>query len=601
MKIMYSSYIPLLVLVILAFLFYVIKYEKEYFGWVKKYFFMERSWWSRLSSLLYLLSMILFLISLLDFRGPEQKLEADIPDQRTIIIIDSSASMLAEDVRPNRFQKSLLLARHFVKKAAGHQIAIVLFSDTQKRLVPFTDDIDLLDARVAGLSKIRIENGGSNIKQAIAESLQYFKAQDSNVENISGNILIFTDSESNEESFNFKIPDSVNIAMIGVGTARGAPIPIRSKDGVFRGYKRFNNEKVISKLDENFLKSFSKVADNYKYWISTSFSIPTEKILDFFRNQHKRKLSKGLVRSRPVYSKYVLLPAILSMIAALILQLKPTLVIQQFIFIILLLANPMNVSLAQEKEPKPLDKETLKLLDILSQGTLDVKNRLKIAEGMLRANEFEKAKTLYEENLKLEGGKNFKAHVNYGTLLLAIGDILGGANIYQKIHSNKLVDDQIKEVARKNLLLALNQQKQQQKDKKNKNKDQKQDQNQSQGKGEKSEQSDQNKQNQQGQENNQNQEQKKDGKEEDQKEKNKNKEKKEKGKKNNSKESQDGKKKEEKKKSIKEREEEIKRKRKMVKIPAMLKQIMSDDSQLQKKYIDTSTKKKNQRDKRKDW
>ena len=56
-----------------------------------------------------------------------------------------------------------------------------------------------------------------------------------------------------------------------------------------------------------------------------------------------------------------------------------------------------------------------------------------------------------------------------------------------------------------------------------------------------------------------------------------------------------------KKKTIEEKEEEIRKKRKMVKIPAMLKQIMSDDSQLQQKYIDTSTRKKNSTQDKKDW
>ena len=70
---------------------------------------------------------------------------------KTIILVDSSASMLAEDVRPNRFKKALLLVKHYVKKAVGQQISLVVFSDNQKRIIPFTDDIDLINARLERL------------------------------------------------------------------------------------------------------------------------------------------------------------------------------------------------------------------------------------------------------------------------------------------------------------------------------------------------------------------------------------------------------------------------------------------------------------------
>ena len=593
MKIMYISYLPIVILAILGITLYIIQYEKGYFDWVKKYFFLGRSLSSQISTILYITGLSLFIISLMDFRGPEQKVESSIPDQRTIIIIDSSASMLAEDVRPNRFQKSLLLARHFIKKAAGHQIAVVLFSDTQKRLVPFTDDIDLLDARVAGLSKVRIDNGGSNIRQAIAESLQYFKAQDSSIEKISGNLLVFTDSESNEETFDFKIPDSVNIALIGVGTARGAPIPIRNQHGVFRGYKKFNNEKVISKLDESFLKSFEKLAKNYKYWISTSFSIPTEKILDFFRNQHRNKLSRGLIRSRPVYAKYVLVPAILCCILAFLLNFKPSLrVIPCLLFFILSLTN---VKGDEERKVDPLDKETLKLMSIMEKGKLDVTNKLKIAEGLFKSKRLEEAKILYDENLKFDPSKNHESQANYGTLLLAMGNIVAGAEVYQRIQSLEKVSDEIKKITRENLLIALAKQKKEQENKK-KNKDKNKNDKNKQKDGEKSKQQNDDSENKK---NGQQGEQDKDKDKNKNKEKNKEKDKKNKGK--NNKKNKEKEKKMKKKKTIEEKEEEIRKKRKMVKIPAMLKQIMSDDSQLQQKYIDTSTRKKNSTQDKKDW
>ena len=614
MKLMYISYLPLLIIAIVCIAIFTYKYEKTFFSWIKKYFFLDRSFSNKLSTLCFLLAISLLIISLLDFRGPETKHEANIPDQKTIIIIDSSASMLAEDVRPNRFQKSVLLARHFIKKAAGHQIAVVLFSDTQKRLVPFTDDIDLLDARVSGLAKIDIQNGGSNIRQAISESMQYFKAQDSNIKEISGNILVFTDSESNAEKFNLQIPGTVNIAMIGVGTARGAPIPIRNRNGVFKGYKSFNGEKIISKLDESFLRSFGEMAKSYKYWVSTSFSIPTEDILDFFRTQHKSKMTKGLVRSRPVYAKWILIPALFFYFLSSLFNLRPVFVSG---LLLLSLLTPRGLTYAQsdqdnqEQEEKeiPLDEKTVKLLNEMKKGQLQLINKLKIAEGLLISKRLEESKLMYDECLDESKSIDQKAKLNYGTLLLAMGNVTAGALEYEKLHQDKDVNEKIKTIARKNLLAALVKQEQDKKkkgDKKNKdkNKDQKEDSEgqegdkskEQDGKGKK--QSDKDGKDSQDSQGKKDQEQNK--KKGDKKDKDEKKEKEGKDKKTNKKKS-DKKKKSKKKKTLEEKEEEIRRKRKMIKVPAMLKQILSDDSKLQKTYLDTSTKQKGSRSKRKDW
>jgi Ca-activated chloride channel homolog len=587
---MNSSYLPLLIIAILAITIFVYRYEKIFFEWIKRYFFLDRSFENKVSSVFFILAISLLLISLLDFRGPATKHLADIPDQRTIIIIDSSASMLAEDVRPNRFQKSVLLARHFIKKAAGHQIAVVLFSDTQKRLVPFTDDIDLLDARVSGLAKIDIQNGGSNIRQAISESIQYFKAQDSNIKEISGNILVFTDSESNSEKFSLKIPKTVNIAMIGVGTARGAPIPIRNKSGVFRGYKSHNGEKIISKLDESFLRSFGEMAESYKYWVSTSFSIPTEDILDFFRTQHKTKMSKGLVTSRPVYAKWILIPALLFYLLANLLNLRPVFIAGLFLVNILF---PYGISYAesndeQGKKEVALDDNTVRLLNEMKNGKLQLINKLKIAEGLFTSKKLEESKIMYDECLIMTKNIDQKAKLNYGTLLLAMGKINAGAIEYQKLHQDKYVDEKIKKIARENLLLAISKQEQEKKKKDKKKKKKKSD---DKPKGDKPEnKNDEGKEGQKGKQAKGEKEKKKKNKDE----------KEEKDKKSNKKET-DKKDIKKRKQSLEEKEEEIRKKRKMIKVPAMLKQIMSDDSKLQKTYLDTSTKQKASRNKRKDW
>jgi len=563
------------------------KYEKNYFGWVKKYFFFERSLTNKLAGILNLVAIILFMISLLDLRGPEQQHKSQIPDQKTIIIIDSSASMLAEDIRPNRFQKSVLLARHFIKKAVGHQIAVVLFSDTQKRLVPFTDDIDLLDSRVAGLAKNELLKGGSNISQAIMESFQYFKMDGSKKEELGGNVLVFTDSEEHENSFDLDVPSGINLAVVGVGTSRGSPIPIRSAKGVFYGYKKFQGENITTKLDENFVKKIGENAENFKYWIATSFSIPTEEIISFFRNIHKSKMNEGLVRTRPVYSQYLLYPAIFCLILSNILGSFRTFSTAMVLFFL-----PFGIwAQDEEEEKKPLSEETIQFMLKFKEGGMSTVNRLKLGELLAKDERPEKSLEIYQEIVKPNNyAKHFKASVNMGTVNLMGGKVDEGIRIYKEINDLVKVPEEYKASMRHNVLLALRQQQQKQQQQK---KDQKKNNKKNQGGDGEQKQENQSK----GQKGDQ--DQKDQQKKEDQK--------KDKGKKKDSDKEKDQQGKEQKKKltnkpqSLEEKEEELRKKRKMVKIPAMLKQIMDTDRQLQKKYQDTSTRDRTKSRLRKDW
>ena len=183
----------------LVFAILVIIFEFRYFRWIKRYWFFKRTWINRFSTFFYLFGIFLLLTSLLDLRGKEIRIKAQIPDQKTIILLDTSMSMLAEDVRPNRFQRALLLAKHFVSKAVGHQVSIVVFSDTQKRIVPFTDDIDLLDSRISALQDLNLENAGSNLRQSLLETVQYLRGEAGEGQAVTGNILIFSDAEEQGE------------------------------------------------------------------------------------------------------------------------------------------------------------------------------------------------------------------------------------------------------------------------------------------------------------------------------------------------------------------------------------------------------------------
>jgi len=269
------NYWPFVAVAILMMIFIVKIYEKKFYSMIKTYWFYKRSFISHISGLLFLIGLSLLLFGLLDLRGPEEKIQAKAPTDRTIILLDTSASMLAEDVKPSRLEKSVLVAKHFARKAPGHQIAVVAFAEIQKKIVPFTNDLELIDARLESLKNLKNQYGSSALTQALQESIQYFKeTEDEPV----GNILVLTDGEETAEEMDLKIPPSIRVAFVGVGTLQGGRIPLDDSRGFRFGYKKDRGQDIITKLNENFFKTIVKDIPSSKYWIANSYSLPSEEI-----------------------------------------------------------------------------------------------------------------------------------------------------------------------------------------------------------------------------------------------------------------------------------------------------------------------------------
>ncbi|MGB0453850.1 MAG: VWA domain-containing protein [Bacteriovoracaceae bacterium] len=587
MNFLNKSYLFPIIVFCLFFVIITLRQSSRFDAVMKKYWFIKASPWKKISRLFYVLGFCLLCFSLLDFRGRPEKVESSVSDQKTIIIIDSSASMLVEDVRPNRFQKALMLARHFVKSSAGHQLAVVVFSDTQKRLIPFTDDIDLLDARIAALEKLRINYGGSNIIQAIQESIQYFKTDKESIKNPKGNILVFTDSEDNGTIQDLNVPEGVNLAMVGVGSRSGGRIPIRNKDGNLYGYKKFKGKEVISKLDEESLKKIGTSVKSFKYWVALSYSVPTDEILSFFRGIHQNNLKKGTTTIRPVIGHRVVITGIVLFILSSLFNLARDKVIAGLLLFFLVLPGPRASAQDDVKPEDLLDEQTLEKLAKFKQGKMDSREKLSLAQDLIQKERVEEGVTLYEDVLSYKKDLSEKAKLNLGTAYLKLGKIKRGLDVYDGIDRKALSQDE-EDLLAKNTVMAFKQQKQKQKQKQQQQKNQKQ---QNQDQQDQDGQSGENQDQQKTQKNQSGDPKEPKDQKGDEKDKKKN---------NDSKDSDKGEKKEKKKpQSIKEREEEIRKQRKMVKIPAILKQIMNDDRKLQQKYWKTSTKNRN-RDK-KDW
>lgn len=571
-KLSYSIYIFSLIFIIGV--MYYFDYKK-YRYWLSDCFNLKPTLSLFISKFLFIIAVLLFAISLLDLRGPHEQVSTPLSDQKTVILIDASSSMLVEDVQPNRFKRALTVARHFVKNAVGHQISVVVFSDISKRLIPFTDDIDLLDARLAGLEDERLRGGGSNITSALSETVKSLKLESSNGKP-GGNILLITDAEENGMDFKIEESTGISLALVGIGTVSGGKIPMRTKRGTFSGYKTHLNKEVVSKLDEKFL---DRVMSNFKRarkWIVLSFSMPTETILTFFREGTISTSEIDQTKIRPVLSQWFVGAGIVLYLLSVAFSNARS---YSTLIVILMISSLNFQSVKAEQSKEEVEQANQELLNDLSQDW-STEQKQQAALELAKKNQLEKAMLLYKE---AEGDLSIKAKANYGATLLANGDQKGVKVLDEVLKENASKDIELERLIHSNIKKFLSA-------------------NSGKGDGEsKDENKEENQDKKSGSGNSK--DQKNDKKQTGDQEENKD-DKKNESENDKDKDNKDENGKEEKEQQITnmaQREREIDKKRKMMKVPALLKQLMQDDRALQSEYIDTETNDKNNSREKRDW
>src|SRR6184192_2022534 len=174
-----------------------------------------------------------------------------------LFAVDTSRSMLSNDVAPNRLERVKLAAQDLITDLQGDRVGLIAFAGRAFLQAPLTIDYDAAVESINDLDTKTIPEGGTNIGEAIALATQTFG------KSAIGNraLIIFTDGEElsgdavNEAK---KAADAgVKIFTIGVGTAQGSLIPVEGKgEGGF--VKDAKGQVVKSKLDENRLREIAQ-------------------------------------------------------------------------------------------------------------------------------------------------------------------------------------------------------------------------------------------------------------------------------------------------------------------------------------------------------
>ncbi len=212
-----------------------------------------------------ILKMIIFLIGLVflivSLTNPKMGTKIEIIKRQGVDIVfalDISKSMLAEDISPNRLEKSKQIISKIIDKLGSDRIGIIIYAGNAFPLLPITTDHGAAKMFLQSANPNMVSSQGTAINEAIKLATTYYD----NDEQTNRFLFVISDGEDHQEDASSAIAqatkDGIKTYTIGVGTEKGGPIPLKNK-GVLQGYKKDSKgETVITKMNTKTLENIAE-------------------------------------------------------------------------------------------------------------------------------------------------------------------------------------------------------------------------------------------------------------------------------------------------------------------------------------------------------
>ena len=176
-----------------------------------------------------------------------------------LFALDASNSMLAEDIVPNRIERTKLAIEDFIKTTVGDRFGIIAFAGNAFLQCPLTFDKNAFRLTLKTITPGIIPHRGTDIAAAIDEARSAFPKSDN-----AKILILMTDGEDLEESgieaARDAAEDGLTIYTIGVGGSSGTRIPVVDRFNQRSFMLNDDGTPVITRLDEDTLKQIAQAA-----------------------------------------------------------------------------------------------------------------------------------------------------------------------------------------------------------------------------------------------------------------------------------------------------------------------------------------------------
>lgn len=214
----------------------------------------RRTW---LAFPLQLAALACFIITLCRPQWGEEKREMKETGRNILIAIDTSRSMLANDVTPDRLTRAKLAAQDLLAALPQDRVGLIAFAGQAYLQAPLTTDHDAVIESIQALDHTSVPRGGSDITKAIRLAIETIEKSPAR----SHGLVIFSDGGESVPGIPYYAKQAADkrilVVSIGVGTEAGSliPDPEASRTGDF---VRDNEGNVVqSKLDGAILREIA--------------------------------------------------------------------------------------------------------------------------------------------------------------------------------------------------------------------------------------------------------------------------------------------------------------------------------------------------------
>jgi len=201
-----------------------------------------------------------------------------------IIAVDTSKSMLANDIKPSRLERAKLAIGDWTQNLKGDRIGLIAFAGSAFLECPLTVDYGGFALSLENIEVEIIPRGGTSISSAVKEAIRSYPAGEGKYKVL----IIITDGEDHEGD-PLRLAEEAKkagiiICCIGIGTKEGELIFVEQGAGRKEFLKDNEGNAVKSRLNEEVLQKIAlTTGGTYIRSTSTDFG------LDLL---YKEKLSK---------------------------------------------------------------------------------------------------------------------------------------------------------------------------------------------------------------------------------------------------------------------------------------------------------------------
>lgn len=202
------------------------------------------------------LAMVIFMLARPQFGSKMETVKRQ--GVETVVALDISNSMLAQDVTPSRLEKSKKLISRLVETFNNDKVAMIVFAGEAFTQLPITSDYISAKMFLETINPSLISTQGTDIAGAINLAMKSFTPN----EGVGRAIVLITDGENHEggavEAAQEAAKKGVRVFVLGVGSPDGAPIPAE-------GTNEFRRDKdgnvIVTRLNEQMCQEIAKAGN----------------------------------------------------------------------------------------------------------------------------------------------------------------------------------------------------------------------------------------------------------------------------------------------------------------------------------------------------